>query len=125
MSDDLDSNPKLPILHAHAAAVLRVGKDAADAVLVKFGAPHGGPGAYRQVPASKQAACIEALERLAAGPANSNEAVERNLKRLSPAAMANFGNEKPKAPRAPKSFDDLAKSAWDRFNNPPPVGRAE
>ncbi|MDD1528561.1 hypothetical protein C7U92_10285 [Bradyrhizobium sp. WBOS7] len=124
MSDDLDSNPKLPILHAHAAAVLRVGKDAADAVLVKFGG-RGGPGGYRAVPAPKQMACIEALERLAAGPANSNEAIERNLKRLSPAAMANFGNGKPKAPRAPKSFDDLSKSAWDRFNNPPPQGGAE
>ncbi|MBR0982337.1 hypothetical protein [Bradyrhizobium liaoningense] len=118
MSDDLESNPKLPILHAHAAATLRVGKDSADAVLVKFGG-RGGPGGYRAVPASNQTACITELERLAAGPANNNEAVERGLKRLTPAAMANFGNEKPKAPRAPKSFDDLAKSAWDRFNNPP------
>ncbi|MEY9220673.1 hypothetical protein [Bradyrhizobium ottawaense] len=124
MSDDLEFNPKLPILHAHAAAVSRVGKDAADAVLVKFGG-RGGPGGYRAVPASKQTACIETLERLAAGPASSNEAVERGLKRLTPAAMANFGTERPKTPRAPRSFDDLAKSAWDRFNNPPIVGRAE
>ncbi|MCK1284059.1 hypothetical protein IVB41_08920 [Bradyrhizobium sp. 44] len=116
MSDE--ENPKLPILHAHAAAVMRVGKQAADAVLVKFGG-RGGAGGYRAVPEAKQAACVEALERLAAGPANSKESTERGLKRLQRSAFANFGATETKTLRAPKSFDDLAKSAWDRFKNPP------
>lgn len=118
MSDDLEFNPKLPILHAHAAATLRVGKDAADAVLVRFGG-RGGPGGYRAVPTSKQTACITELERLAAGPADTSESTERGLKRLQRAAFANIGTTDPKTPRAPKSFDDLQKQAWNRFNNPP------
>lgn len=113
-------NPKLPILHAHAAAVLNAGKAAADAVLIKHGG-RGGPGGYRAVPEAKQEACVEALERLAAGPANSAERTERGLERLQRSAFANFGKEKPKAPRSPKSFDDLQKEAMARFNSPPPV----
>jgi hypothetical protein len=113
-----DENPKIEILHAHAAAVMRVGKDAADAVLKKFGG-RGGPGGYRQVPESQMEACTEALERLAAGPANSNEAVERGLKRLAPAAMANFGTKEPKAPRRTRSLAELQKDAMARFNHRP------
>ncbi|BAL73746.1 hypothetical protein [Bradyrhizobium cosmicum] len=116
MSDQ--ENPALPVLRAHAAAVMRVGKEAADAVLKKFGG-RGSPGGYRAVPEAKMAACIAELERLAGGPANTAESTERGLKRLTPAAMANFGTTKPKPPRTPKSLDDLAKPAWDRFNRSP------
>lgn len=113
-------NPKLPILRAHAAAVMRVGKDAADAVLRKHGGrDRGGPGAYKSVPDAKQAACVAELERLAGGPANSGEAVERGLKRLQRSAFANIGTKEPKAPRTPRSFDDLQRDAMARFNSPP------
>lgn len=115
MSDEEDAHP---ILKAHAAAFKHAGREAADAVLVKFGGRKG-PGGYRSVPESKQAACIAELERLAAGPATNEDAVQSGLKRLVPLAMANFGNEKPAAPRAPRSLAELQKQAMDRFNATP------
>ncbi|MHC2289979.1 hypothetical protein [Bradyrhizobium barranii] len=86
MSDDL--NPKLPILHAHAAAVMRVGKDAADACLVKHGASQGGPGAYRRIPEAKMEACISELNRLAAGPASDDESTHRAMQKMQRSAFS-------------------------------------
>ena len=120
MTDSHDETTETPaLLKAHSAVVIRRGKAEADAVLIKYGAPHGGPGAYRQVPEARRAACQAELERIAAGPASDDESTQRAMQKMQRSAFANIGTTETKKPRTPRSLAELQREAMARFNHPP------
>lgn len=107
---ELDKLTSTPIQIAYRAARRAVGGREVQKCLAAHGSTTG---VLSDVPQSRRPACLTALKLLAAGdkrpPTDAAFAAVR----------AKAYGAKPAAPPV-KSFDELAASAYQRFNNPPP-----
>ncbi len=83
---------------------------------------HGGDGSgVASVPKSRVDACIAALTKLAGKPKNAPAAEDSStgLDRMRKSAFARIGTELPMAaPKPPKSWDELQRTAMQKFNTP-------
>lgn len=109
-----DNTEMAPLKRAYLAALSARGREASDKAVQKYTNGARGPHAWRKVAEADVAKAIADLEQLVFQGDGGAAKTESRLQRMANAAYGHGDRSKP-----PKSFDELQREAWDRFNHPP------
>jgi hypothetical protein len=114
----MDEIEKNPLQVAYNAAILVVGRQAANDVCKAHGVTDNGLHPWRRVPDNKAKACLAALEKLA-GSSHGAEKAAAGFQKVRRESFANICTEERKPAPAAKRLDpDAIYSRWNSAVRP-------